>query len=40
MARFFMNAMFAGGGLPWTVIRVEDRSAYMKALESAGVQTI
>lgn len=38
MARFLMNAMLASGGYPWTVIRVEDRSAYMKALESASVQ--
>ena len=38
MARFLMNAMLAAGGYPWTVIRVEDREAYMKALESASVQ--
>lgn len=38
MARFFMNAMLASGGYPWTVIRVEDRAAYMKALESASIQ--
>ena len=38
MARFLMNAMLASGGYPWTVIRVEDRDAYMKALESASVQ--
>jgi Fic family protein len=37
MARFLMNAMFASGGYPWTVIRVEDREKYMKALESASV---
>ena len=36
-ARFLMNAMLASGGYPWTVIRVEDRDAYMKALESASV---
>lgn len=35
MARFLMNAMLASGGYPWTVIRVEDRTAYMDALESA-----
>jgi len=39
MARFLMNAMLASGGYPWTVIRVEDRDAYMKALESASVRT-
>jgi fido (protein-threonine AMPylation protein) len=38
VARFLMNAMLASGGYPWTVIRVEDRDAYMKALESASVQ--
>ncbi len=38
MARFLMNAMLASGGYPWTVIRVDDRAAYMKALESASVQ--
>jgi Fic family protein len=38
MARFLMNAMLASGGYPWTVIRVEDRATYMKALESASVQ--
>lgn len=37
MARFMMNAMLASGGYPWTVIRVEDRDAYMAALESASV---
>jgi len=37
MARFFMNAMLASGGYPWTIIRVEDRDAYMAALESASV---
>jgi fido (protein-threonine AMPylation protein) len=35
MARFLMNAMLAAGGYPWTVIRVEDRGAYLDALESA-----
>ena len=37
MARFLMNAMFASGGYPWTVIDVEHRAAYMSALESASV---
>lgn len=35
MARFLMNAMLASGGYPWTVIRVEDRAEYLKALETA-----
>lgn len=38
MARFLMNAMVAAGGYPWTVIRVEDREDYMKALEAASVE--
>lgn len=37
MARFVMNAMFASGGYPWTVIRLEDRDAYLAALEAASV---
>ncbi len=36
-ARFFMNIMMAGAGFPWLVIRVEDRDAYMAALEAASV---
>jgi hypothetical protein len=37
MARFVMNAMLASGGYPWTVIRVEDRDAYLSALDRASV---
>ena len=37
MARFVMNVMLASGGYPWTVIRVQDRDAYLAALESASV---
>jgi fido (protein-threonine AMPylation protein) len=37
MARFVMNAMLASGGYPWTVIRVEDRDAYLAALDRAGI---
>lgn len=37
MARFLMNTMLASGGYPWTVIRVEDRAAYLQALESASI---
>src|ERR1700722_182421 len=36
-ARFLMNAMLASGGYPWTVIRVEDRAAYLQALDSASI---
>jgi len=39
LARLLMNVMLASGGYPWTVIRVEDRAAYMTALESASVET-
>jgi Fic family protein len=37
MARFLMNAMLASGGYPWTVVRVEDRDAYLAALDSASI---
>lgn len=37
IARFLMNALLAGGGYPWTVIRVEDRAEYLAALEAASV---
>lgn len=37
MARFVMNAMLASGGYPWTVVRVEDRSAYLAALDRASI---
>ncbi len=35
MGRFLMNVMLAAGGYPWTVIPVEERDAYMQALEAA-----
>jgi fido (protein-threonine AMPylation protein) len=37
MARFLMNAMLASGGYPWTVVRVEDRAHYLRALDSASI---
>ena len=37
IARFLMNTMMAAGGYPWTIIPVEERGAYMAALESASV---
>jgi hypothetical protein len=39
MARFLMNVMLASGGYPWTVIRVEDRNAYLEALDRASIDT-
>lgn len=38
IGRFFMNAMLASGGYPWTVIRVDNRKAYLAALEEASVR--
>ena len=38
IARFLMNVMMAAVGHPWTVVRVEDRAEYMRALEAASVQ--
>lgn len=38
MGRFLMNVMLASGGYPWTVIPVEERETYMKALETASVE--
>lgn len=35
LGRFLMNTMLASGGYPWTVIRMEQRSEYMAALEDA-----
>lgn len=32
-----MNTMMASGGYPWTIIPVEQGTAYMAALESASV---
>jgi len=39
MARFLMNALLASGGYPWTVIRVEDRTRYLRALDRASIET-
>lgn len=38
MARFMMNVMFASGGHPWAIIRMEDRTRYMAALEVASME--
>lgn len=37
VARFLMNALLVHGGYPWTVIRVDDRTAYLASLERASV---
>jgi fido (protein-threonine AMPylation protein) len=37
MARFLMNVLLASGGYPWTVVRVDDRAAYLHALDRASV---
>lgn len=37
MGRFLMNVMMASGGYPWTIVPVDDRNAYMSALEKASV---
>jgi fido (protein-threonine AMPylation protein) len=37
IGRFLMNVMMASGGYPWTVIPVENRTAYLHALEKASV---
>jgi hypothetical protein len=37
MGRFLMNLMLASGGCPWTVVPVERRDDYLKALEAASV---
>lgn len=39
VARFAMNALLAGGGYPWTVIRVDDRDEYLGALEAASADS-
>ena len=37
MARFLMNVLLASGGYPWTVVRVEDRAEYLRALDRASI---
>jgi len=38
IGRFIMNSLFASGGFPWTVVTVNHRENYMKALEIASVE--
>jgi hypothetical protein len=37
IARFLMNVLLASGGYPWTVVRVEDRTEYLNALDRASI---
>ena len=37
MARFAMNALLVNGGYPWTIVHVENRRAYLDALEQASI---
>jgi hypothetical protein len=37
MGRFLMNVMLAAAGYPWTVVPLQQRDAYMAALEQASV---
>ena len=37
LARFLMNTMLACGGYRWTVVRVEDRDAYLAALDRSSI---
>ena len=39
IGRFLLNALFASGGYPWTVVRVKRRKAYIEALEAASVRS-
>ncbi len=38
IGRFLMNVMMAAGGYPWTVVPVDKRESYMRALEDASVR--
>jgi Fic family protein len=38
LGRFMMNLMLASGGYYWSILRVENRAAYMRALERASVE--
>jgi len=39
MGRFLVNTMMASGGYPWLIVPVEQRTAYMEALEAASVDS-
>lgn len=35
ISRFLMNAMFASGGYPWTIVHLKNRQEYLSSLEEA-----
>jgi len=35
--RFLLNALFASGGYPWTIVRKDDRTEYLAALNAASI---
>jgi len=37
IARFLMNLFLASGGYPWTIVKVDDRAAYLNALDAASI---
>jgi Fic family protein len=39
MERLLMNAMLALGGYTWTVVRIDDRTAYLAAPNRASIDT-
>jgi len=40
IGRFLMNALLASGGYQWTIIHLDARTQYMKALEKASTAGI
>ena len=40
LARLLMNALFASGGYPWTIVHLDTRNRYMKSLERASAQGV